>query len=320
MVPNVIGEIPLLDFSGRWASFPNIQAPGYDVKKIEKEFLDNSRCCRKRTNGVVLYHEVLAFSGKDREYISADILTDLASKFLELRARGAMAYGVIHFEHENPHVHFVISGNLMSDSKKLRLSKGEFHQVKRKLEKYQRERYPELENSVVFQRGNIGKNKTTRQEQERSRRLKSESRKFPSRKEAAKEKLVYCLLAHTQNEFRKRIHVCDFNWYARGKTVGVQDLETGRKYRLKTLGLLEQYQETLSRWKESEVRKKEIYEMEQSKVLRCWQELGFKEQISEVLCQDDNTDKPKVQRQRIKELKQIARNKRQQRRDKGLEL
>jgi hypothetical protein len=120
-----------------------------DLRSVQRAFLANARHLPPRKNGVILYHEILSFSPADREHLTPEILTDLADHYLALRAAEALAYGTVHMERNHPHIHVVISGNLIRQEKKLRLSRPQFAGVKRAIEAYQQERYPELSHSLV---------------------------------------------------------------------------------------------------------------------------------------------------------------------------
>lgn len=299
----------------------NLRTKGDEVKEIEKEFRANASHCLKRVNGIVLYHEVLALAGEDRELATPEILLDLGRKYLELRASQALAFGAVHLEQSTPHLHFVISGNLIESSKKLRLSKREFDQVKRELERYQRERYPFLEHSVVFQEKerDRGRVQTTPTEQERARRIKEQGKRELSDKEKARERFLACLIATSQEEFESKLRENGIEMYVRGSTAGIQDSATRLKFRLRTLGVLEQYQKTKERWKTAYTRSCELVVMEKEMVWKQWREFEFKEQIFEVLNREKEADCPEEERERVRELARIARVKRERRRERGVE-
>jgi hypothetical protein len=125
--------------------FHNFPAAGCtDLNATVRAFLENARHLPRRKNGNVLYQEILSLHAADATPATPAILRDLAARYLECRAPGAMAYATVHLDGKHPHIHLVIAANLCGQSKKLRLSRGEFAAVKRDLEHYQRTRYPEL--------------------------------------------------------------------------------------------------------------------------------------------------------------------------------
>ena len=137
----------------QYGVFHNLKVFKNNPKLVSKEFRKNSDRCLKRKNGVYLYHDILSFSDRDTNRLTPEIMQDLASRYIELRANNSLAYGKIHLDTECPHVHLMISGNLLGSAKKTRISKAKFKQIKIELERYQKSRYPFLEHSLVFERG-----------------------------------------------------------------------------------------------------------------------------------------------------------------------
>ncbi len=111
---------------------------------LEKAFLDNARFVRPRKNGVWCYHEILSFHRADSRYLTDATLSDLAQRWLTWRAPDCLAYARVHRDTAHPHVHCIIAANTLYASKKHWLKKARFAQLKRKLEQYQLERYPQL--------------------------------------------------------------------------------------------------------------------------------------------------------------------------------
>lgn len=245
----------------------NLYADGSQVAAVKREFMANAEHCPPRKNGVLLYHEILSISEVDRHHVSAEMLSDLARHYLSLRAPEALAYGAIHFD-QNPHVHMVISGNLRQRPEKLRLSRADFAQVKRDLEAYQKQRYPQLIHSLVFAKGrgheaepsplpsslspspskeNL---KPTAGEQDRKRRLHRQGRKAPSQKEQIREQLLTALVASPSRPvFAERIGQADMMLYDRGGRLrGV--IVRGKKYRFRTLGLDRVLADAQRRWQQ----------------------------------------------------------------------
>ncbi len=242
----------------------NLSADGSDIEIVNQEFLTNAQYCPPRKNGVVLYHEILSLSGKDRNQVTVAMLSDLAQKYVALRASKALVFGTIHFE-DNPHVHLVISGNLGYRRDKLRLSKAEFARVKRELEWYQKEHYPELEHSLVFEQGGGQEVKkgdqTIRQtrtfsEYERDRRIHQQGRGELSRKDTLREKICSSLVAAVSvMDFSQRLTEHTISLYSRGsRLAGV--VFKGKKYRFRTIGLDTTLENALMRWEQIPKRQK----------------------------------------------------------------
>lgn len=271
-----------------------------------------------------MYHEILSFSRKDREYLTEDILHDLLEKYLEIRAPDALAYGKAHFDREHPHVHVMISGNLVKSAKKLRIDRGRFQGIKREMERYQRREYPLLENSVVFRRSGGKKQsfkenafpneiwergdvKRTIKEGERRRRTGEKGEK-----ERVRETIINCLCEVSEKGFLDALQKKGFSLYRRGKSIGVQNTSTKRKYRLQTLGLYHDYLEMEKRWEKTKERSDILKMIELEKIREIWREMEYQEEIMAVL--EGGYDQEEG---RKKELGEIVRLKRKKSREMG---
>ena len=291
----------------------------HNLKKIESEFLKNFQCCPKRKNGIVLYHEILSFSVLDKHKLTPEIVEALGREYLNLRAPKALGYAKAHFENDSIHLHVMLSGNLINSKKKLRLSKKQFSEVKQEIEQIQKERYPELCNSLVHQKKEMPeKRKQKRSEREQVRRLKKEGgAKLTENKRAARI-LHQCLQASgSEQDFNNRLQKAGFLFYIRGKTSGVKDIQTGRKHRLKTLGYLQDYEQAQERWQKLPARTAEIKAMQQNLMMQKLKELNYRKDILEVLewrSQPDPDEPPHIQKRR-KELNRVARLQREMRRN-----
>ena len=230
----------------------NLQVQQDDPDAICVEFNSNAHLLPPRKNGNVLYHEILSFGERDSEALTPAVLEDLTRRYLDLRAPYALAYAKAHFDTDCPHVHLVISANNVGTSQRLRLSKQRFRQVQRELEQYQKQRYPFLTNSLAQgrrsrrSRQRRGRVRETRSEQERRRRGDvSKSRKETLREVIAGELAV----THSGPDCYRRLLEHGLRLYRRGKTIGVEDLEGCRRYRLKTLGLAETFERSHDAWR-----------------------------------------------------------------------
>ena len=122
--------------------------PSHNLTGIAGQFWANDAYRKERVNGVVCYHEILSFlSGED---VPLNVAEDLAREYLELRAPNALAYAEPHFDKGHLHVHIIISGTEFESAKTLRLDNEQFMYVRREIERYQKEHYPELK-SLVYQ-------------------------------------------------------------------------------------------------------------------------------------------------------------------------
>ncbi len=249
-------------------------------KDIAQEFMGNSRYAQKRKNGVLLYHEILSFSPKDKGVLTPAILEDLTFSYLEKRAVGALAYAQIHSHQSAPHVHLVISANLLKQAKKLHLNKAQFQEIKLDLEAYQREKYPQLKHSIAFEKDSGRALQKSNPEIERDRRINFElaqaepcdminfgkGRAEPSKKERVRKKLQAILHDSTgEEEFASWLKNVGYELYVRGKTIGILDQVSGKKYRLKRLGLLEDFKQSVAQWEHNKERELELEFLDKAK-------------------------------------------------------
>ncbi|KAA3595846.1 MAG: hypothetical protein DWQ06_16640 [Calditrichaeota bacterium] len=233
--------------------FHNIKFP--TVHGAVKSFRENDKFRKKRKNGVAIYHEVLSFSEKDTEQILLsseynlnrkifenkynlnrkilEKLFQIASQYIEIRGKNALCYAKPHLSDKNIHIHFAFSGTEYRSQKTLRMSNKRFLEVRKGIEKFQMEKFPEIENSIVYHKE---KKEKTASLSDREFQLKRRVRK----KQTDKEKLKILFqtvfnFSKSFDDFVKNLSEKNFEIYTyRGKTQGV--IYKGRKYRFKTLG------------------------------------------------------------------------------------
>lgn len=131
----------------------NSAAPD-DLTGIEQAFKNNNQYRKNRKNGIGQYHEVMSFDPEDTQVLKQhpEILEDLARVYLELRAPDAVAIARPHSDKRHLHLHFMISPNEFGSNKAIRLSKKQFQALRRTIEEYQLQHYPELSRSYVHSR------------------------------------------------------------------------------------------------------------------------------------------------------------------------
>ena len=208
------------------------------MDEVRGEFEQNARLLPKRKNGVILYHEVLSIVKNDELPVAEQkaALREIAQLYLKNRAPENIALGIMHDDTaDNLHYHFVISANGYKTRKRTRLSKAQFARVQKELEAHVLENYPQLKQKVAINK------KAERKLSKKGAELKRRTGRMPKREqmigrlnrlfEASNKAEAVSLMSREQLEF-----------YQRGKNIGVIDLETGKRHRLKTLGLAGDYQ------------------------------------------------------------------------------
>ena len=207
--------------------------------EIEQEFLRNAAYVAKRKNGNYLYHEILSITKAKKldDKQQKEILRDIAYEYAKKRASENLVFGTLHDDHDNHlHYHLLISANASGESKKTRLAKAQFDKIKKELESRVLEHHPELEQTLVI--GKEAGEKLSNKGAEQKRR----TGKTPERDQLKAKLQDIFSQCDTKEAFFAALNRAGLEFYVRGKTMGVKDLVTERNHRLKTLGLLENFQ------------------------------------------------------------------------------
>lgn len=208
-----------------------------ETARAESEFITNFNRKTKRKNAIALHHEVLVLpGGRQSPEQASQTLIDLAKKYLELRAPKQLVVGQIHLDTDHPHVHLMISSNEVASEKSAWLSKQQFADIQAELEAYKLEKYPEYSEQFY------GKERTQqRHKPQREQQLEVRTGKPSQKQQVAQQFLAALGKAESSKGLEKHLSEVGLSLYQRSKTLGVIKLETGKKYRLKTLGVLTRY-------------------------------------------------------------------------------
>lgn len=209
-----------------------------DRKKIVENFEENAKYLPKRKNGNYLYHEIITIpkSSNISEKKQEQILLDLSEKYLEKRASDLLSYGVIHHDTNNLHIHLLISANELYSNKRFRLTKKNFSDIQKEIEEYKIEKYPKLDSQKIYTQDKT-ETKTISQ-----REFEIIKRGGTSKKKEIRD-IVRDIIERSQNlnELNLSLEKINFKVYARGDTVGLENISNQKRYRLKTLGINEEY-------------------------------------------------------------------------------
>jgi hypothetical protein len=190
-------------------------------RKIERwvaQFKENETFRkRKRKDSVILTHEIISFHKDDSEHITVEKLREIAREYISRRNIKGMYVAVPHFDKEHYHIHICASGVEYRDGKSLRMSKAGFQKLKKDIQNYQIERYPELSKSLV---AHDKKSKGRISEKEYQQKLRTGR---ATKKEQIIETLESCFKAcSSKNEFYQKLKDSGLEIYERsGKTTGV---------------------------------------------------------------------------------------------------
>jgi hypothetical protein len=150
----------------------------------------------------------------------------------------------------------MISANRVQGVERVRLSRKDFSEAQKSVERYTLTRYPELKQTLVYDRdlperlrlrGERAKTRT----QEQDMKVRTGE---PSRKDALKGRLHHLFeQAKSLNDLMQALEREQLKLYTRGKSIGIiERTEDGgeRKHRFSTLGLLTHYETIQSRFRQ----------------------------------------------------------------------
>lgn len=123
---------------------------GNSINDWVQEFKENETYREhKRINSVYITHEILSWHKDDVKNISLDKMEDMVREYARLRNPNGMYIAVPHFEKDHYHLHVCASAIEYRTGKTMRMSQKSFGELKKNIQIFQRQRYPELSKSIV---------------------------------------------------------------------------------------------------------------------------------------------------------------------------
>ncbi len=204
---------------------------GQTIEEWTREFKENETYrIHRRKNNVKITQEIIAFHRGDAKMLSLKKMEKIAREYMRLRNPNAMYVAVPHFDKEHPHIHIVAAAVEYRSGKSLHMSRRQFVQLKKDIQVYQIEKYPELARSVV-RHGRKKKARVTDKEYQ----MKLRTGKKTTREEVIDLVSSFVAAATSQEDAHMRLHTSNLQMYQRGnKTSGI--IYKGKKYRFKSLG------------------------------------------------------------------------------------
>lgn len=211
------------------------------LETMHQDFLDNHKYLKKRKGGVAFYHEIIAISKKDREYITLPMLEELMRSYIKMR--GGENALVIAKVHDMQHIHLMMSANEVRSQKRLRMSKNQMQDLLLNYERRHIKLYPELKNSIAHTNKLERQRRDIQKEQQNHRREKEYQMKQrsnqPTQKEIILERLnqIFNTTSSKEALIQEIQKIKEFKVYIyRGKLKGIifNDKKT---YRFSTLGI-----------------------------------------------------------------------------------
>lgn len=155
---------------------------------------------------------------------------DIGTKYLKQRAPDLLAYGRIHTDKKSKHVHLhlMLSANCFESSTRYRISKGSFNAIRRDLEGYVIENYPNLDQKRLHH-------------QSRKRHTKHAEYELIKRKGHSKRTDLTCeldqIFSQTRGTRELLLALLQAGIVAKFRGNQITVMKDGFKARLKTLGL-----------------------------------------------------------------------------------
>lgn len=201
---------------------------------------------RKRKDSVRLTHEILSWHRDDAKNITLEKMENMAREYIRQRNPNGIYVAVPHFDKEHYHIHICASGVEYKTGKSLRLSKIDFQKLKKGIQGYQVEKFPELSMSVVAH-GKKGKSLLTENEFQ----LKLRTGRETNREQVLTILNMYFKKANSKEVFIELLKENDLKTYERnGKTVGI--IIENDKFRFSRLGFTVERFDELDRAKKRE--------------------------------------------------------------------
>ena len=236
----------------------------------------------KRKDNIRLHHTIIYFSNKDKKQINPELLKDITKKYIELRGKDNIYLASSHHDKEHIHLHIVMSSTKLITGESNRISRQEFRDLKLALDEYQKEKYPELVNSLPAH----GKSQKL-QLSDPELKLQVWQGKLSEKQELFQTVETVYNQSKSVDNFLSELKSEGINSYSRGgKVYGVED-ESGKHYRFKTLGFELKKLEELDRQTQEEAKQlQELASLRDSKSPdRAQDNNGFERGI-----EDDNED------------------------------
>lgn len=226
---------------------------GSDHAAIVQEFEQNYTYLPARKNGTSLRHDVLVLpSDRLPESDARVALLDLAHAYVTQRYPNQMVFGRVHMtQNEYPHIHLMVSSNAVRSHQRAWVSKREFLDTLAQLEAYKCQHYPELQEQFYSPKARQKQQSSPTQVAPKNHREQQAAIRTskPSQKQQVHQLLRDTLAtAKSFRDFEAALLRQGFLLYCRGNTWGVKNQSTEKKYRLKTLNLMDAFEKHKTAW------------------------------------------------------------------------
>lgn len=242
----------------------NLICDAADVEAVRQAFEENARHLTARRGGNWCYHEIIALPKAVKEKTRAEgeaVLFELASRYVAARAPQHLVWGRVHWDAEHPHLHLVVSANALRSPRRTRLTRARFTKLVEELEAFKCERWPqELPEKLWQHRQRYNKQRRRHAEDHLTRRTGQASK----RDTLAKTLTALFARARWPEALSADLTEAGLTLYRRGRAWGVIETATGKRHRLRTLGVLDAFRAMEARMQVLETRLDHLTETRQA--------------------------------------------------------
>lgn len=229
----------------------NCLASPSDRDGLAAELEHNATFLPKRQNGNYLYHEILSLPpGLDAsDAYQARALIALAREYIRLRAPNQLVVGKLHRETDHQHIHLAISANEVRGKQRCWMRKTDLARIQMEVERYANIHWPELGLHRHYEQAyQQTLDRTSPKISSREGELKRRTGKASDKERAYQEITSIFEKVKSEDELHQQLSQLGYELYVRSQnTEGVRHVESGRKYRLQTIGLRPALQKARSR-------------------------------------------------------------------------
>src|ERR1039457_949532 len=215
---------------------------GRKIDRLAQQFLENEKFRkRRRKDSVILTHEIISFHKEDSENINVEKLEEITREYIKQRNSKGLYVAVPHFDKEHYHIHICASGVEYRYGNSLRMTKAGFQKLKKDIQNFQIERFPEISKSLVAHDKRGKSHQTEKEYQQKLRTGRA------TKKDNVFETIESCLKASkSKNEFHTKLKESGLEIYKRsGKITGV--VLDKMKFRFARLGFTDERLEELNK-------------------------------------------------------------------------
>ena len=123
---------------------------GFDHTAAQRAFNAQEKLLSPRKNRVYRYHDVLSFHPDDAPHLTYAAMRDLTLAYIERRCPHCVVLAAEHTDKDHRHIHLLYSANCAGTSKALQQRRRDFFALRRDMEAYQMQHYPQLKKSLAY--------------------------------------------------------------------------------------------------------------------------------------------------------------------------